>query len=180
MTASRLKLLNIIATIVSIVVPITVAVLLTPGLFPNHIDLGFNPYILPRIYSTLNGVTALILLAALWAVKNGNIQLHKQLMTTAVIFSAIFLVMYIVYHLAIPHTPFGGQGLIRKVYFFVLMSHIGLSIVTLPIVLFAYLRGWAGEVEKHKRLVKFAFPLWLYICVTGVIVYFMISPYYPG
>lgn len=175
----NIRQLNIVATAISIVVPVAVAVLLTPGLLPYHLDFGFDPYILPRIYSALNGITALFLLAALWAVKNGNTDLHKKLMSVSMVLSATFLVMYVMYHLSVPHTPFGGEGTIRTVYFFILISHIGLSIVTLPLVLFAYLRGWTGEIEKHRKLAKFAFPLWLYVCVTGVICYFMISPYYP-
>jgi len=99
-------------------------------------------------------------------------------MKTCMMLSAAFLIMYILYHMTSDSTPYGGEGSIRYVYFFILISHILLSIAVIPMVLFTYLRAWIGEYEKHRALAKFTFPVWLYVAVTGVIVYLMISPYY--
>ena len=92
--------------------------------------------------------------------------------------SAVFLVMYVAYHMTSDSTPYGGEGVIRMVYFFILITHIVLSIAVVPFVLFTFSRALSGNFERHKALAKFTFPIWLYVAVTGVIVYLMISPYY--
>ncbi len=158
---------------VSILIPIVVAVLFGVRI-PNVEPLSF----LPPIYATINGVTALLLIAALWAIKNGKRSLHNTLMNFAIACSLAFLVMYVAYHMTSDSTPYGGEGFMRGVYFFILISHIVLSIVVIPFVLYTYLRGFLGEYQEHKKLARYTFPIWLYVAVTGVVVYLMISPYY--
>lgn len=158
---------------VSILIPIVVAVLFGVRI-PNVEPLSF----LPPIYATINGVTAVLLMAALWAIKNGKRSLHNTLMNVAIACSLAFLVMYVAYHMTSDSTPYGGEGFMRGVYFFILISHIVLSIVVIPFVLHTYLRGFLGEYQEHKKLARYTFPIWLYVAVTGVVVYLMISPYY--
>lgn len=158
---------------VSVLIPIVVAVLFGVRI-PNVEPLS----LLPPIYATINGVTAVLLIAALWAIKNGKRSLHNTLMNVAIACSLAFLVMYVAYHMTSDSTPYGGEGIMRGVYFFILISHIVLSIVVIPFVLHTYLRGFLGEYQEHKKLARYTFPIWLYVAVTGVIVYLMISPYY--
>ena len=159
--------------IISIVIPVVVAILFTVRI-PNVASLSF----LPPIYATINGITAVILLIALKAIKSKNIKLHQNLMKTAIALSLVFLLMYVAYHMASDSTSYGGEGFIRYVYFFILISHIILSIGIIPMVLFTYVRAYTKQFEDHKKIARYTFPIWLYVAVTGVIVYFMISPYY--
>ena len=159
--------------IVSISVPIVVALLFGIRI-PNVEALTF----LPPIYASMNGITALLLLGALWAIKNKKIPLHDNLMKTAVACSLLFLLMYVAYHMTSDPTPYGGEGAIRYFYYFVLISHIILSVVVIPLVLHSYVRAYLGDFIAHKKIVKYAYPVWLYVAITGVIVYLMISPYY--
>ena len=158
---------------VSIVVPVLVAILFGVQI-PNVNPLGF----LPSIYATTNGLTAICLIAAVVAIKNKYIKLHRALMKICIGLSLAFLAMYVAYHMTSESTSFGGQGIIRPIYFFILISHIILSIVVIPLVLFTYVKALARRFDKHKKLAKITFPIWLYVAVTGVVVYFMISPYY--
>lgn len=161
-----------IIVIVSVLIPLVVAVL-----FGVKIP-GYNLKFLPPIYASINGVTALLLLAALMAIKNKARKLHERLMKSSMVLSAIFLVLYVLYHMTSDSTPYGGVGTIRYLYYFILISHILLSVGVIPLVLFTYLRAWQGAFERHKALARFTFPVWLYVAVTGVVVYWMISPYY--
>ena len=133
---------------------------------------------LPPIYSAINGITAIILMIAYWAIKQKNISLHEQLMKTSIGLSLIFLVMYVAYHMTSDPTPYGGDGIIRYVYYFILISHIFLSIGIIPMVLITYVRAISNLFFEHKKIARYTFPIWMYIAVTGVIVYLMISPYY--
>lgn len=157
---------------VSIIIPLVVAVL-----FGVKID-GYDFSFLPPIYATINGVTAVLLIAAFVAIKNHKRRLHEVLMKTCMVLSALFLLMYVAYHMTSESTSFGGTGWIRNIYFFILITHILLSVGVIPLVLFTYLRAWRGDFAKHRKLAKIAFPFWLYVAVTGVIVYLLISPYY--
>jgi putative membrane protein len=139
---------------------------------------GYDFTFLPPIYASINGLTALLLIVALWAIKNGNKVLHERLMKINLGLSLLFLFMYVVYHMTSESTSFGGEGNIRYVYFFILISHILLSISVIPLVLFTYLRAFNGEFDRHKKLARITFPIWLYVAITGVVVYVMISPYY--
>jgi putative membrane protein len=156
----------------SVIIPVAVAILF--GVKIPGYDLSF----LPPIYATINGITAVLLVAAVIAIKNKKRKLHESLIKVCLLLSASFLVMYVLYHMTSDSTPYGGAGAIRYVYFVILISHILLSISIIPLVLFTYVRALAGNFERHKALAKFAFPLWLYVAVTGVVVYLMISPYY--
>lgn len=157
---------------VSIVIPIAVAILFTVKI--EGLDLGF----LPPIYASLNALTAIGLIVAIVAIKRKNRKLHQRLIQVCLIFSILFLLLYVLYHMTSDTTPYGGEGIFKMIYFFLLISHILLSMVVIPIVLFAYLFAWQGDFVRHKKWTKFAFPLWLYVAVTGVLVYVMISPYY--
>lgn len=160
-------------TIVSIAVPVVVAILFGVRL-PNVEPLSF----LPPIYASINGLTALLLLVALWSIKAKKITLHQNIMKTCIALSLSFLLMYVAYHMTSDSTPFGGEGIIRTVYFILLVSHILLSIIIIPLVLHTYLRAYLKDFQGHKKLARITFPIWFYVAVTGVVVYLMISPYY--
>ena len=136
------------------------------------------PVFLPPIYASINALTALVLIIAVWAIKNKKRNLHETLMKTAIGLSILFLVMYVAYHMTSDSTKFGGEGTIKYVYYFVLLTHILLSIIVIPFVLITFVRAITNNIEKHKKIAKITFPLWLYVAVSGVIVYLMISPYY--
>ncbi|WP_372975158.1 DUF420 domain-containing protein [Muriicola sp.] len=172
MTLSE-KQVNRGITVISILIPVVVAVLFGVRL-PDVEPLNF----LPPIYAGINGLTAVLLLLAVWAIKNGKRQLHQRLMTTCIALSLVFLVMYVAYHMTSDSTPFGGEGWIKYLYYFILISHILLSIAIIPLVLHTYARAYMKNFEKHRKLARITFPVWLYVAVTGVIVYLMISPYY--
>jgi putative membrane protein len=166
-----------IITALSIVIPIAVAALF----LVNLKDLGFNVEpltFLPPIYASINGLTAILLIAAVIAIKKGNKKLHEQLNTFAIICSLAFLLMYILYHMTSDSTKFGGEGAIKFVYYFILITHVILSIIVIPFVLTTYMRAKLGNFPQHKKIAKITFPLWLYVAITGVVVYLMISPYY--
>ena len=163
--------------ILSIAIPLVVAILFGVNLR----DLGYDVQpltFLPPIYATINGLTAILLVAAVVAIKNGNRNVHETLMKICIGCSAAFLLMYVAYHMTAESTSFGGEGTIRYVYFFILISHILLSIVVIPFVLITFVRGLSGDFVRHKKLARYTFPLWLYVAISGVVVYLMISPYY--
>jgi putative membrane protein len=157
----------------SIVIPLAVA-----ALFGIPKIEGYDFTFLPPIYATINGLTAILLVAAVVAIKNGKRSLHETLIKVCMFLSASFLVMYVIYHTTTQRTEYGGEGLIATIYYIILVTHILLSIVVIPFVLFTFARALSGNFVRHKALAKYTFPLWLYVAVTGVIVYFMISPYY--
>ena len=157
---------------VSVVIPIAVAVLFTIKI--EGVDLSF----LPPVYAYLNGLTAIGLIVAVTAIKKKNRTLHQRAIQVCLIFSILFLLLYVLYHMTSDSTPYGGSGALKYAYFILLISHILLSLVVIPIVLFSYLFAWQGDFERHKKWTRFAFPLWFYVAASGVLVYFMISPYY--
>ncbi|MEX0290869.1 MAG: DUF420 domain-containing protein [Flavobacteriaceae bacterium] len=171
--AQREKKFNRIITVVSVIIPLVVALLFGVKI-PDVAPLSF----LPPIYATINGITALLLIAAVWAIKNGKRKLHQNIMTTCILLSCLFLMMYVAYHMTSESTSYGGEGVLRYVYFFILISHIILSVAIIPLVLKTYARAYLKKFESHRKLAKITFPIWLYVAVTGVIVYLMISPYY--
>jgi putative membrane protein len=172
---------------ISIVIPIAVAALF--GIKIEGVDFSF----LPPIYASINGITALLLILALIFIKNGKVQLHQKTIQVALALSVLFLLCYVAYHMTSDSTLYGdldANGKLdeielnsvqssRLAYIILLLSHISLSVAVVPVVLFTYLHAWEGNYQKHKKWAKFAFPIWLYVAVTGVIVYLMISPYYP-
>ena len=170
----------------SIVIPLVVAVLFKVKI--GGVDFSF----LPAIYAGINALTAIVLISALFAVKNKNYDLHRSLMRFALLLSLLFLALYVTYHMTSDSTLYGDSnhsgnldileraqiGASAYFYYVLLISHILLSIAVIPVVLFTYLFAWQGNFVKHKKWTRFAFPIWLYVAVTGVIVYFMISPFY--
>lgn len=171
---------------VSVVIPIAVAALF--GIKIEGIDFSF----LPPIYASINGITAILLILALIFIKNGKVQQHQKTIQVALALSVLFLLCYVAYHMTSDSTIYGdldANGKLdeielnyvkssRLAYLILLLSHISLSIAVIPVVLFTYLHAWEGNYQKHKKWAKFAFPIWLYVAVTGVVVYLMISPYY--
>jgi putative membrane protein len=141
-------------------------------------DLGFDVHLFATINAVINSLVSVLLIAGLMAIKSGNQKLHRNIMLGAVLLSALFLVSYIAHHLLAGDTKFGGQGTVRYVYFFILITHIFLAAVILPFILFTAYRGLTGEWPAHRKIAKITWPIWLYVSVTGVVVYLMISPYY--
>jgi len=176
---------------VSIIIPLAVALLFGVNLRKLGYDVEPLTF-LPPIYAGINALTAVVLIAAVWAIKNKNRNLHEGLMKVAIGCSLAFLVMYVAYHMTTNTVYFGdtnhdgilsepekiGVGAMRYVYYFILFTHISLSVIIIPLVLFTYVRALANQFDKHKKLAKITFPIWLYVAVTGVVVYLMISPYY--
>jgi len=163
--------------LLSVAIPVVVAILFTVNL--RKLGFSVTPLtFLPPIYATINGVTAVLLVSAVLAIKNGKRKLHENLMKSAIGCSVAFLAMYVAYHMTSDATKFGGEGTVKYVYFFILVTHILLSIAVIPLVLITYVRALATKFDKHKKISKITFPIWLYVAVTGVIVYLMIAPYY--
>ena len=165
--------------LLSIVIPIVVAILFTVNLQKLGYDVKPLTF-LPPIYAAINGITAVLLFLAVAAIKKGNKTLHERLIKMCIACSLAFLAMYVAYHMTSIETKYGGEGILRPIYFFILITHILLSIIIIPFVLFTFVRGISGSYERHKKLARITYPMWLYVAVTGVIVYLMISPYYIG
>jgi len=172
MNHSNEKKYNKVIVILSVTIPLAVA-----ALFGVKIDLEL-PFFLPPIYATINAITALVLIMAYVAIVNKKIKLHQRLMQTAIALSLIFLVMYVLYHMTSDSTKFGGEGVIKSTYYIILITHIILSIIVIPFVLITYVRAITNNIERHKKIARITFPVWLYVAVSGVLVYLMISPYY--
>jgi putative membrane protein len=179
--------------LVSILIPVVVGILFSVKLKDFGIEVEPLSF-LPPIYASINGFTALLLIMGIMAIKNGNRKVHERFMTTAIACSVAFLVMYVAYHMTADSTVYGdidgnkildetekvNAGSLRLVYIFILLSHIILSITIIPLVLITYVRALAARFDRHKKIAKITFPLWLYVAVTGVVVYLMISPYYAN
>ncbi|WP_298498290.1 DUF420 domain-containing protein [uncultured Algibacter sp.] len=166
------KKYNKLIVILSIVIPVAVA-----ALFGIKIDAKL-PVFLPPIYAVVNAITAFVLVLAFIAIQKKKIKLHERLIKIAIGLSVLFLLMYIAYHMTSDSTSFGGEGVAKYLYYFILVTHILLSIIVIPFVLITYVRAITNNIEKHKKIAKITFPLWLYVAITGVVVYIMISPYY--
>lgn len=181
------KKLNIAAWIVSAVV-----LALVVAMRKISLDFGIDFTFLPPLYSTLNALTAVFLLLALYQIKQKNITNHQRLMNVAVILSALFLLCYVLYHITTPETKFGDVnhdgnvdeaelselGGVRTIYLILLISHIVLAAVILPFILFTYIRAFTNQIVKHRKMARWVFPLWLYVAITGPILYLMLMPYY--
>ena len=173
----KAKKYNKWVVVLSIVIPLVVAALF--GVNLRSLGYDVEPLtILPPIYATINGFTAVLLIGAVMAIKNKNVVLHENLMTTAIYCSVVFLVLYVAYHMTSDSTKFGGEGVVAYIYYFILITHIILSIIIIPFVLITYVRAITNDIERHKKIAKITFPIWLYVAITGVVVYLMISPYY--
>lgn len=163
--------------ILSITIPIVVAILFGVNLQKLGYDVQPLSF-LPPIYATINGITAVLLVWAVLAIKKGNKALHERLIKGCIACSVAFLAMYVAYHMTSIETKYGGEGFLKYAYFFILISHILLSIIIIPFVLITFVRGISGSYQRHKKIARITYPMWLYVAVTGVIVYLMISPYY--
>jgi len=171
------KLVFRIVMALSIVVFVAVIVLNkkilpVPEVIPSFV------YKLPKLNALINGTCSLLLLLSLYFIKQKNIEIHKKLNIITFCLSAVFLLSYITYHWMAKETTFPADNSLRPVYLIILISHIILAALVLPLILLSFHKGFQNQVEKHKKLVRFAFPIWLYVTVTGVVVYLMISPYY--
>lgn len=175
-TDLKMKRLKVGIWTLSIVIPVVVAILFAiPPI--EGVDTSF----LPPIYAIINAITAVLLILALVAIKKKNRQLHERLMRLAIVCSLLFLVGYVIYHMTSSPTVYGDkESSLFKVYVLLLVSHIILSVAVIPMVLVTYLYAYIGNFERHKKLAKITFPIWLYVAVSGVLVYLMISPYYGG
>ena len=174
---------------VSILIPFVVAFLI---LFPAKFGAGDWVKLLPAVHAIINSLTVVTLLAALIAVKNGKIEMHRAFMLASLFLGFFFLISYILYHSNVPSVKFGDvnhdgvvdelelaeAGTSRVVYLVILASHILLSILVVPFVLFAFYYALTNQISRHRRIVKYTFPVWMYVSITGVIVYFLIKPYY--
>ncbi len=158
----------------SLLIPLVVTILYFGPKLKVGVDLSF----LPALNATLNGLTAIMLTLGFVAIRKKIIDVHQRFMTFAMILSVIFLVSYILYHSTSEPTPFGGQGFVKYLYYSLLISHIFLAIVIVPLVLITYVRALSKQFDKHRRIAKITLPLWLYVSVSGFVVYLMISPYY--
>lgn len=156
----------------SIAIPLAVALL-----FGVKIE-GYNFSFLPPVYATINGITAILLVFAFIAIKKKKVALHERIIKICLTLSASFLLMYVLYHMTSEPTAFGGAGFLKAAYLIILISHILLSVAVIPMVLVSYVKAWSGDYAGHRKLAKITFPIWLYVAVTGVIIYIMISPYY--
>ena len=143
-------------------------------------DANPNIYWIPKINAGLNSATALLLSIGLVLIRQGKWKAHRNVMVGAFVLSSIFLVNYVIFHAQAPQTYFGGEGWIRPVYFTLLISHILLAIFIVPLVLFTLFRAFQGRFEKHRKIARITWPVWMYVAVTGVIIYVMIAPYYPA
>ncbi|MGI8469490.1 MAG: DUF420 domain-containing protein [Pyrinomonadaceae bacterium] len=162
---------NLLINIISVVVPLAVAVMIS---FPNMLNFGQWTKILPHFIGGINFLTSLILILGLIFIKLDKVHFHRAAMTFAFGLGGLFLVCYVIYHLSNPANKFNGAGFSRVVYFFFLITHIGLSLVVLPLVLRAMFFAVTKQFERHKRIVKYAYPIWLYVSITGAVVYFML------
>ena len=158
--------------VLSIAIPLIVAIL-----FRVQIP-GYDFSYLPPVYASINGLTAVLLVVSYRSIRQGNRSLHERINKLCIGLSGAFLIMYVLYHMTSAPTPYGGQGTLRMVYYIILVSHIVLSVAVVPMILLTFSRALAGNFERHRRLARFTFPVWLYVAVTGVLVYLMISPYY--
>ena len=190
------KLYNSLIWVVSILVPAVVALLLFTKWSQDKLIFDMRipntdpivifenlPFIepltfLPPIYAVINGLTAILLVVAVYYIKNGKRKIHESLIKVCIALSLMFLVMYIAYHMTTDPTSFGGKGIIAYMYYFILITHILLSVIVIPLVLTSYSRAVQSNFKLHKKIAKVTFPIWLYVAVTGVVVYLMISPYY--
>lgn len=160
-----------------VIIAVVFLLLYLPG-FGENVDLGFDLKILPMMNAIFNGTAFVFLVAAYGAIRKKRIQTHKRLMLCAVAASTLFLISYVIYHSLAPSTPYGGEGVLRYVYYFFLVTHIVLAVAVVPLALFTLFSGLHMEVPKHRRIARWALPVWLYVSVTGIIVYLLIRPYY--
>lgn len=167
------KRLNRLAYVVSAVVLFLVVLMRRV-----KVDVGVDFSFLPPLHASLNALSAVILLVAFWFIKQKNVEAHRRSIYAAMVCSALFLLSYVVYHFTTPETRYGGTGIARYVYFFILITHVVLAAVILPFILLTFTRAYTNQFERHKKMARWVFPLWLYVAITGPICYLMLKPYY--
>lgn len=184
MTSSRRSKRNesntyrVVAIALSIAIIATViALVFLPG-YGDDVDFGFDLTILPMFNAIFNAISLMFLVLALIAIRRRQIDRHRRFILAAVVVTTLFFISYITYHFLVPSTSYGGDGILRYVYYFVLFTHIPMAVVVVPTALFALFTGLNMEVRRHRRIARWAMPIWIYVCITGVLVYILISPYY--
>ena len=162
--------------ILSIAIPVVVAFLfyMPKDAARGNVDVSM----LPGFHATFNSLTAVALLTGYYFIRKGDQVKHRASMLTAFVLSSLFLISYVTYHFLGPKTYYGGEGLLRYIYFFVLLTHIVLAVVIVPLVLLSVYYGITNQLQRHRKISRYTFPIWLYVAVTGVLVFIMISPYY--
>lgn len=165
-----------IVAILTVVIVALVAILFFLPAYEGEV--GFDVKLLPLLNAIFNSFTFLALLVALFAIMKKNIRMHRSFILMAFVTTALFLVSYVTYHYLTESTSYGGEGILRGIYFFILITHIVLAVVVVPLALLSLARGLSNQVDKHRRIARWTMPIWLYVSLTGVIVYLMISPYY--
>ncbi len=175
LTQQQQKSYQKLITVLSIAIPVVVAILLG---IRQKIDLGEWTKILPHANAVINSLTSALLVIGLIFIRQKNIRMHRATMLAAFVLGSVFLISYVLYHVSNESTSFGGQGWIRPVYYFLLISHIVLSVVVVRFVLLAVHFALSNQIDRHRKIVRWAYPIWLYVSLTGVVVYALISPYY--
>lgn len=161
--------------LIAVILPVAVAVLY---FLPKGDGSSEMIKSIPFFNAIFNGASFLSLIFGLVAIRNGNKVVHRGFMMGAMAVSALFLVGYVIYHSQVPSTPFGGEGMVKWIYFTILITHIILAAGLAPLVLITFTRAIQGDFERHKKIAKWTYPIWLYVSLTGIIVYLMIEPYY--
>jgi putative membrane protein len=166
-------------TIIGLLSVVVFLVVLSLGKFKLlNVDLGFNPHVFATISATINSMVAVLLIAGLYFIKTKNIVAHKKCMLIAIVFSSLFLVSYILHHLFTVDTHYGGEGIMKYIYYVILITHIPLAALILPFILMTAYKALVADVPAHKKIARITFPIWLYVAISGVVVYLMINPYY--
>jgi putative membrane protein len=168
-------IVNLIITL-SVAVPLIVILLMNIDTRTNLLGLDVGTY--PFFHAVINGLTAILLAVGYTLIKNDKMKLHRNVMMSAFMLSVVFLVSYVISKISHEPVPFGGEGFMRPLYFTILISHIVLSGIIVPLVLFTMYRALTGQYEKHKKIAKWTFPIWVYVSITGVLVYIFMQPYY--
>jgi putative membrane protein len=166
---------NRLIFVVSVAIPVLIAILFFTPAIHLQADVSF----LPKLNAIINSCVTVLLLAGFYFIKNKKKKQHKLCMLSAFSLSGLFLISYVVYHASAEDTKFGGEGFIRHIYFFILITHILLAAIILPFILITVSRALSERFDKHRKIARITWPFWLYVSVTGVIIYFIISPYYP-
>ena len=174
MTDKRFFTLSIIVSVVVFAIVLILNIIPKPAFTPSFVKH------LPLLNACINGTCSLLLMASLYFVRKKDIDTHKKLNITAFFLSCLFLVSYILYHYFSEETKFPAENPLRPYYLLILLTHIVLASLILPFILMAFYRGLYMQVEKHKKIVRWTYPIWLYVTITGVVIYLMISPYYPS
>jgi len=170
------KKLSVVTWVLTIAVWALVGAMRSPEKFP--LPEGVSLKFLPAVHASLNSLVALFLVLALIMIKRNNVRLHKLLVSAAMICSALFMMCYVAYHFTTPETSFGGKGAVKAVYLVLLISHIILAAVSLPCILLTWVYGFTNQFQRHRKMAKWVFPVWLYVALTGPICYLMLRPYY--